>query len=726
MPAGNSNGDKPSIHQESLQDVRPLYFLPNDNLSGEVLIPAFENAESAQCMVGFFNSNVLASIAPGLASYINFTNGIFRLIISPYLSEDDREAIATGQRSAEKIAVDQLSNLIITEESLQQHTLKCLSYLLSMGRLQIKVALLKNGLFHPKVWLFTFGTDSLAAHGSSNLTGAGLHRNYEQVSVAKSWADPTQRYIVEKFSEQFHRLWNEKEEDCVVVDATRAIKDELVQSHPMPTPPTEDDYHALYRKARGEDNALDSDTTGSEDDLGKTIASADNRFRVPDWLVYDSGPFEHQGRAVSAWCDAGFNGILEMATGAGKTIAAMVCAHRLHAHRQPLLVVVAAPYIPLIQQWCGEIAPFGITPTNLTNLSGPRTRAQEMKRLRRRLRGNSSVEIAVVTHNTICELDFHNVVGTFECTKLLIADEVHNLGRNQFIAEPPEMFDHRLGLSATPVRQYDDEGTSTLFQYFGGVVFRFPLEEAIGRCLVEYDYYVHPVYLTADEMDSWYEITRKIKANAWRENDTEPDEYLAKLLRDRRTLLENAENKIGALASALDQEDLRDLRHSIVYTTDKAPKQLEDVNAVLRSRGLLFRQLTHYETSNREQTTRILDAFREGDLQVLTAKRVLDEGINVPEIRKAFILASTTVERQWIQRRGRLLRTCKEIGKTHSEIHDFVALPPELGTGLDDDASKLVRSELTRIQEFAKLARNAGREDGPLPMIHELSRAVYG
>ena len=145
---------------------------------------------------------------------------------------------------------------------------------------------------------------------------------------------------------------------------------------------------------------------------------------------------------------------------------------------------------------------------------------------------------------------------------------------------------------------------------------------------------------------------------------------------------------------------------------------------MLNENGVRFHQLTYEETAHREETRQILELFKAGALRCLTAKRVLDEGVNIPQIQKAYILASTTVERQWVQRRGRLLRKCSEIGKTHSVIHDFVALPPDL-VDVDPDARSLVRSELVRIQEFARLARNAGKSDGPLPVIDELVRAAY-
>ena len=176
------------------------------------------------------------------------------------------------------------------------------------------------------------------------------------------------------------------------------------------------------------------------------------------------------------------------------------------------------------------------------------------------------------------------------------------------------------------------------------------------------------------------------------------------------------------LRGLLRQVDTRQLKHTLIYTTDKAPEQLLAINALLHERQLQFHQLTAEETQDRERTLAIIRSFQTGDIQVLTAKRVLDEGVNIPQIQTAYILASTTVERQWVQRRGRVLRTCSATGKTSSVIHDFVALPPGFDGGLDDDARSLVRGELHRMQEFARLARNAGKPGGPLALIHELVR----
>lgn len=702
---------------ESMEAVRPLYLLPSDPLAEEVLIPSFQAARTVDCMVGFFSSAVLASLAPGLATYIASSANSFRLIISPLLHPEDQAAIEDGLQSAKETAERVLGKLIVTEDLLQHHTLKCLSWLIRDGRIEIKIALMKDALFHPKVWLFENDGKVVAAHGSSNVTYAGIRKNIEQIAVSRSWQDPNQRYITEKLRYEFDRLWENKGEDCIVIEIPDAVRLRLIQSYSSETAPTEDDLRILYGRATG---------VSDEWEPFKPPPVQLAGFAIPDWLEYEHGPYEHQGKAVAAWCDSEYRGVLEMATGSGKTITAMICAHRLYIENKPLLIIVAAPYVPLIEQWCEEIELFGLKPVNLTAAGSAGRRAGELQKLKRRLRtGLSDVEAIVVSHDTLCTVEFVAGVEAFDCERLLIADEAHNLGRPSFVNDPPEFLEYRLGLSATPIRQYDEEGTEALFGFFGPVAFRFTLEEAIGHCLVEYDYYVHAVYLTRSEMSEWFDLTGKIKQNAWRSEGGKPDEYLAKLLRDRRALLETASGKIGVLGALLNEQEAEGLRYTLVYTSDKGPEQLENVNRLLRERNILFHQLTAEETSSREETRRIIKSFQKGEIQALTAKRVLDEGVNIPEICKAFILASTTVERQWVQRRGRLLRTCKSIGKTHSVIHDLVALPPSMEDGLDPDARALVRSELYRAQEFAGMARNAGREDGPLATIDKMVRAAF-
>lgn len=703
----------------ALRNAEPLYILPQDDVAEAVLSPALASCESADLMVGFFSSHALAEIAPGLASFLRQSQNPLRLIVSPFLTKEDQAALREGQLTATSLAQRSLDSAIPDANALAQHTLRCLAWLIAEGRLEFKIALMRDALFHPKVWLFHDDIERAALHGSANFTAAGLGRNREQLSLSRSWIGRDGQRICGRLIEEFEMLWEGGDDTCITLDLPRAFRDRLMREYRSDNMPSEADFRKLWHQAK---------PNFAPDDPSR-VAVRPVEFKIPEWLEYRSGEYAHQGDAVDAWQASEWRGILEMCTGSGKTLTAMVGAHALHHQVGSLLVIVTAPYNVLIQQWCEEIGQFGLRPINMSSCAGPRERERAIAQARRRLAMNiTPVEIVVVSNDTLVTSEFQLQIDTINGPKLLIADECHNLGSAGFLASPPKMFDYRLGLSATPVRQYDDEGTGKLFAFFGESCFEFGLDQAIGRCLTPYDYFVHFVSLGADEMDEWSDLSDQIARHSWRIEAGANDDFLNNLFLRRRRVLETAKGKIGSLEQLLENEDLNNLQYTLIYATDKDPSQLDHVNAVLARKNLSFHQLTASETSDPKLTARVLNRFQSGRLQVLTAKRVLDEGVNVPQIERAYILASTTVRRQWVQRRGRLLRTCKEIGKTHAIIHDLVTLPPGTieGKKMDEDAKKIIRSELERIWEFARLSRNGARTGGPFEQVERLRTALLG
>lgn len=698
----------------ALADAHPLYVLPKDPVTAQVLVPALKATHSLDVMMGYFASSSFVAIAPGLATFLRNAKAPLRMVVSPFLTAGDFDALTQDEtqlaRLAQRILIDDIPN----EDALARHTLECLAWLITQQRLILKVAVMRDALFHPKVWLFEDGANRAALHGSTNFTKTGLSRNREQLTLSRDWKGEEAVFHIERFRREFDDLWSGGDEDCYVLPLPDAIARNVIERYKTEAMPDEEALGSIWQKAHG-----------LEEPPSDGYVPRHAELQIPAQLVYESGDFAHQGRAVKAWEATGRRGILEMATGAGKTITSMICASRLQDEIGSLLVVVTAPYRPLIEQWCDEIREFGVQPINLTAAGGPEARNKEIRQAGRRLSmGHSRAEVLVVSNDTLCTERFIRSVAAVKAKKLLIADECHNLGAASFTANPPEEFEYRLGLSATPVRQYDEEGTDALIAYFGEICFSFTLEEAIGKCLTEYDYHVHFVELTPDEMQEWSDLTDEIANLAWKIEAGKSDPYLDNLLRQRRLVLETASGKLGILADLLDAEGVRALRYTLIYATDKKPEQLEEINRLLNSRGVLFHQLTQEETQNRQQTKRILAAFQDGLTQVLTAKRVLDEGVNIPQIKLSYILASTTVKRQWVQRRGRLLRTCKAIGKTHAVIHDFVVLPPGTSSStierLDPDGRRLVRSELERVWEFARLSRNGPDAGGPYKAVQHL------
>ena len=703
--------------KEAIDQANPLYMLPRDPVLDDVLIPALKNSLSLNMMFGYFTSGSFSEIAPGLATFLKNSDGILQLVICPVITEDDYNLIALSQNELANKAKQIIIDDIPDEDQISKHALECLAWLIYKKRLIIKIALMKNGgMYHTKCWLFRDKHNSAALHGSSNATISGLTKNKEQLTLSRDWTGGEDAFSInQRLHQEFDNIWSLKDQSLLVFDLSEAVSENIIMKFKSDTMPNEEEYISLQNEII---SRLDTPT-----DLDESI----NELKIPAYLVYESGEFKHQGDAVSAWEDQNRRGVLEMATGSGKTITSMICATKLQDElEEGLLVVVSAPYKPLITQWCEEISLFGVQPVNLT-LTNKLGRKKAINNAKRNLTyGISKVEILVTSNVTLCTEEFIEDISKIKAKKLFIADECHNLGTESFIINPPEIFDFRLGLSATPIRQYDEEGTDKLFGYFGETCFSYTLEEAIGNCLTEYYYYAHIVELTNQEMEDWRELTQKIKVSHFRQKDDKINKSYENLLRQRRVILETAERKIKKLDELLEKEKVKGIEYALIYTTDKKPEQMEQVNRLLSNKNIVHHRITYEETTDRGKTENLLKSFQKGDYKILTAKRVLDEGVNIPQIKLAYILASTTVKRQWIQRRGRLLRKCKEIGKTHAVIHDFVVFPKSYKNktefeNIDSDAKKIVKAEYDRVWEFAHLAENRYEEDGAMAVIEILN-----
>ena len=419
----------------------------------------------------------------------------------------------------------------------------------------------------------------------------------------------------------------------------------------------------------------------------------------------------YQESALEAWFKNKCRGLLEMATGTGKTLTALAGSARLFEREGRLTVVVAAPYKHLVDQWTHEAAPFGYSPIVAY---GGRMRwhddfAHQAIDFSARRRRFVSV---FTTHATFSSEAFQDVLSRIDGPVLLIADEAHHLGAEHRRKSYPEGVSYRLALSATPDRWFDDGGTAALRAYFGDTVFSFGLAEAIGTYLTPYEYRPVLVPLTPEEHDEYSDLTRRI-ARAGRGDDADGDERVKRLLMKRAVLLNTASNKPLVLPTLLG--DVADMSHTLFYC---APGQIDDVQRVLGwDLGARIGRFTAEESPTERQT--ILSQFRSGELQGLVAMKCLDEGVDVPSTRVAYLLASSSNPREFIQRRGRVLRRAE--GKERAVIADLIAVPPE-GWAPDRDSPTwsvergILRRELKRFIEFAGLALNK----------HEALEVIWG
>jgi superfamily II DNA or RNA helicase len=390
-----------------------------------------------------------------------------------------------------------------------------------------------------------------------------------------------------------------------------------------------------------------------------------------------------------------------MATGTGKTITALAAAVRLYQREGRLALVVAVPYQHLVDQWNRDARRFGFS--SILAYKSSSTWIEQLHQDIAEFRGHwSRLVCVIVTHSTFCTEKFQKAIAGLDGAALLIADEAHHLGSETGQSCYPPNFGYRLALSATPERWFDDIGTSALRDYFGATVFEYPLAKAIGTCLTPYYYFPHSVELTDDEMEEYVELSEKI-AKLYFLADTDENGALQTLLFKRAGLLNNAEQKLPALSALVDEQPSMD--HALFYC---APPQVDPVLQMLgNEKKLLVHRFTAEEgTKERQQ---LLAQFASGELDALVAMKCLDEGVDVPATRMAFILASSSNPREFIQRRGRILR--RSDGKQFAVIHDLLTLPPtEAVVGGPGQVSQvernLLRHELARFAEFSEHAIN--------------------
>ncbi len=717
--------------------IKPgIYQLPEAPVAAKVLIPGFESAVSVRGAFGWFSSGWIGRLAPGLANYINRPGmNPIKFVVAPVFFSPERRAVEQAVSMTSDEACQLVANIFCdgkaNASALARHALGCLSWMIATGLLDLRIAVPAGGSnYHPKMWLFDDGTDKMLVRGSGNATDRGISGGVEHFDVDVTWSDHGQDRVQDGLAMLHDWSIGRSVGIDKIVSLPQALKECIIQTAPV-RPRTPVDYRQAAEK--------DGYPPWSVDSLGGLIRGFTRkkersipRLRIPDSLVWEKGAYAHQGEAVKAWEAAPFpdRGTISMATGAGKTITALLCATRLQDRLEgrPLLVVISAPTVPLIHQWSDEVAKFGIkamVPTLERNTS------LALTSLFRRLRAGGT-HVVIVTNYLIASPDFQQTVEKKICGRstvdsLFVGDEVHTLGADKFVANKPEFLTRRLGLSATPVRQYDPDGTEEIFDFFGESVFEFGMDQAIGFCLTPYNYYVHAATMDQAEVAEYEKLTKQIgKAFASETNSPidRDEEGVRRLLIRRRRIVETAAGKLALLRMVLETRDPRSLDGALIYASAKDPQQFTDICAILTNLGVRWAPVTQETTAKPKTLKRTLDTFSSGGYQVLLAKKVLDEGVDIPRIREAFIVASSTVEREWIQRRGRVLR--RHPDKNIALVHDFLALPPAKLVAYDPkNVRKVVVSELNRAYTFAKYADNAVGEHSILDQLGAIRSAYF-
>lgn len=635
-------------------DIAHSYISQGDNnIADSFLNPVLKCAKEYKRSVGFFSSGVLDTIMDGMIALVR-NGGKVKLIASPKLSEADADAIKLGYEERRKKIEDIFSRDFAEEVSkLSDKHLQILYDLIRKEILDIKIAITDGcGIYHDKLGILKDADGNIIAfYGSSNSSYSGYRSNYERIRVSKSW-DPGFEEIVADEDSEFDSLWSNSNEFVEVYEFTETAEKNLIEV-------------IEYRRSN---------------------SSTQVKIKLRDY----------QEKAIAAWVANNYHGFYVMATGTGKTWTAIYSAKKL-VENHPCLITICAPYKHLVKQWSEDVeAAFPKAKIILVSSENPGWDKQIANEIVRSKYSSDSQIIIISTIASFKMKRFNDSISKYDGQKLLIVDEAHRF------TVRPETFDYMLGLSATPFSGTSAAKGNELMQYFGGQVFSLPIEDALDRgFLVPYYYYPIYVYATEEEEERFNKLSRVILSCFRNGKCIDPD-LLVKTLRNRLRIISMAEEKLLKIDDIINQVDEKD--HVVVYCGDgklfdnnsgEELRHIQSVKRVLSAHDYKASQFTAQE--NMQDRMELVDSFNKGEISALAAIRCLDEGINIPSIKSALILSSNDDYREFVQRRGRILRTYN--GKQSAKIYDVIVLPKS-------NSEQWAKIELRRFHEYAKLSEN--------------------
>ncbi len=716
----------------SLRDVplRKEYRSNRGNVVKEFYIPCLKDAVLYQRAVGFFRSSSLVEISKGIGPMAE-SGGKIQLVASPYLSDEDIEAIKQGYADRDEIIENALLSQLADDhyDHFSSERLNLLANLIASGVLDIKIAVMSAensfGMYHEKMGLICDSEgNKIAFSGSMNESATAMHINCETFDVYRSWADQDELERVNLKQKAFDSIWTNHEPKLDVQDFPK-VKDTIIEKYRRKAPDFALDEQQ-YGQSHSDTSYLSIEPETASEGQSVLKESKAVGARVPK----DIELRDYQEDAINTWVGENYRGIFDMATGTGKTLTGLGAISRLSEEvDDELAVIIACPYQHLVEQWVEDIIRFNIKPIIGYGSSLQKDWKKRLENAIRdqKIRKDKRFFCLVTTNATFAKSYVQQQIDKIRAPILLVVDEAHNFGARSYAKCLDDRFDYRLALSATLDRHRDEEGTAMLYNFFGRKCIEYSLARAIAEDkLTRYKYYPVLVHLNEEELHTYenisYEMTKYvIKDKFGRFKLNKQGEILA-LKRSR--VVAGASEKLKKL-----REVIKPYVHDnnlLVYcgatyvvnenadASDEADEgDIRQIEAVIDILGNELGMSVARFTSMEDVETRasIISHYQHGTgLQAIVAIKCLDEGVNIPGIKTAFILASTTNPKEYIQRRGRVLR--KAPGKAFAEIYDFVTLPRPLDevSALTKDQMKrdlsLVKKELGRLKEFGELSMN--------------------
>jgi superfamily II DNA or RNA helicase len=686
-------------------------------------------AKTFDLMLGFFSSTAISVLASGFAVFLG-SGGKMRLLINTALSETDQEALkGTNSNffSEQPFDLSDIENLAKTLSRRDRHFFECLSYLIANDRIEIKAMVPANsqGIAHTKWGSFSDGENWVAFHGSCNFSATALLLNYENIEVDCSWDGEISERKIGGVKAKFEATFAGKNNNVKLIDI-EDISQIILDTFPAPS---------LIDLQKEGKEFLEEDLQRLPDKLQRPLRKAGEflEFLINNpKFPYSSGPRDYQIEAFENWRKNGQRGFFAMATGTGKTITALNILLEIFKRSGSYKALILVPSKSLAEQWEKECRSFNFH--NIVQISDNPHWRNEVASIQRLesfgLKGLDASFVIICTYASFGDESKFAELTNFQIgTKkslLFIADEAHSLGSSQLVTKLGRIpFPRRVGLSATPERQFQQDVTNQILQFFGArdeLTYEYSMQKAIENgVLCRYCYYPKIVSLEPDEMEQYTEITEQIRkmwgvstALSLSGGQSSGNTALEMLLLKRKRIIHKARNKLKVfreLIQKLYDEKAGDLKYCLVYAPEgdnegdidlqKEPLIDSFTRAVRNlSPKMIVNQFTAH-TANREV---ILRQFAKGKINVLTSMKCLDEGVDVPRAEVAIFCASTGNPRQYIQRRGRILRTHPE--KNLAYIYDLLVVPETCGEETFEVEKALMANELRRVYKFASLAEN--------------------
>lgn len=682
-------------------DIKKEYRSLLDSVAKDFYIPLLSQAVKYQRAVGFFSSSSLVEISKGISELAK-NGGKIQLVASPYLSDEDVEAIKSGYAMRDQVVKEAIRREMTEGRTpFEKARLNLLANLISDNILDIKIAFTEDsdrmGMYHEKMGIITDAEGNRVAFaGSMNESATAMTLNYESIDVFCSWKGEEDRVIAKENA--FASIWNDTEPNIKIIDFPE-LKQEIIEKYKRSVPDFEIDK---------KEYAPDIDTV-LHTDLG---VYSEYGPKFPEWFKLH----DYQDEAITEWQKRNYRGIFDMATGTGKTytgLGALTTLSKNIGHK--LAAIIVCPYQHLVEQWVEDILKFNIDPiigySDSSQKDWPKRLKDAIRDQKLKVRGKEFF-CFICTNATFSSDYVQTQLAKIKSDTLLMVDEAHNFGAPYLSCLLYDNYKYRLALSATLDRHNDEEGTAKLYDFFGEKCIEYTLDRAIEeKKLTKYKYYPIVVTLTEEELEAYdnlsYEIGKCIMKG--KNGKMELSSRGEKLALKRSRIVAGAKNKLTMLEEVI-QPYIHD-KHILVYCgatkgleqnqdrTDVDSEDIRQIDAVTdllgNKLGMEVSQFTSKESVEEREVLK--REFSAGDtLKVLIAIKCLDEGVNIPKIKTAFILASTTNPKEYIQRRGRVLRLAE--GKEYAEIYDFITLPYDT-----ESVTSLTEAQVKRNSTLVKM-----------------------